>query len=427
MAQGTVVEHIPARTARTATPEGLTVLADRVDPYWDLPAPVTGSGGHLVAWMGRTGAEKLDELGLKQWPSATPTVPLADAVGSLTDRRQRVPALGALNALGVVGMWRTVSSEQLAAFTGIGALAGRSSKIMRACWESGLVQRGHIVAEGLIPFQRGLPTLWRPDSEGPASMLRRTLTLQEWVGVAANKPWGSGGQYDRHNLLSTELSLRVAENCPIAAVFGERLADATDVAGPNIPFRPGMLLGDAVWVRPDGLRVVLELAADPIRREEKVRRWVSVLESDRGLAVLFVDAARPHQGLRQATAGGVGRHLKAAISAGSHATLAATAARVADRLLVVSWRQWFPQSGHASDKFGVLTAWKSTGTAHGKDDFVPVDLADPFQVVCDDPERGLAAIANAPLLYGVPHWQRETLRAADLGPAAVQLSRLIGR
>ena len=47
------------------------------------------------------------------------------------------------------------------------------------------------------------------------------MSFAEWQALTAGVGWTRGPQHDRHNILSAELGLRVAEYLDVGAVLGE--------------------------------------------------------------------------------------------------------------------------------------------------------------------------------------------------------------
>src|SRR5699024_1497858 len=105
---------------------------------------------------------------------------------------------------------------------------------------------------------------------------------------------------DRHNVLTTELALRAAEFTPITAAMGETYASMDMLLGTGLGLDEvkGNPAADAVFIRPDGMRVAIELTASISGQfEKKVRRWAKLMSdvsmSLSGLTVLFIGAPPP--------------------------------------------------------------------------------------------------------------------------------------
>src|SRR5699024_12495167 len=108
------------------------------------------------------------------------------------------------------------------------------------------------------------------------------LTFAEHVAVTGGQGWDSAHRFDRHNVLTTELALRVAEFCDVATVLGEKqmglpaLLDAAEINPAQEDL--GRKL-DAGLVRRDGLLIAIETTAsvgESFRR--KVTKWAQSLQ-----------------------------------------------------------------------------------------------------------------------------------------------------
>jgi hypothetical protein len=65
--------------------------------------------------------------------------------------------------------------------------------------------------------------LHRPVDNG-LDPISDVLVYADWVAVTGGYPWTRGHQQDRHNLLATELGMRIAELGDVGAVLGESLS-----------------------------------------------------------------------------------------------------------------------------------------------------------------------------------------------------------
>jgi hypothetical protein len=308
---------------------------------------------------------------------------------------------GCLTQLAAINLWRTATGPQLTAITG---RKGRNTSTdLPLLWAAELIQKGHIV-NGAYSTS-ALPKLYRPDIRAGAINLERRLTYSEWVGLTAGQPWSSGSQFDRHNLLTVELSIRAAEFCAIGQAFGEGLGTWPLLFGPDHPLvqATSKRAADAVWVRPDGLRIAVEATASiSSATRDKVAKWASALaeDSSRSLMVVFVDVSAPDKrdGHR---VGGVVRKI---ISEEANSSMDMTLAGVPERMAFARWQDWFPAPGMVNPTFLGLSAQRPTGPPASR--WEPADLLDPFSAPFSppDPEKAKAVLANSNLLYGVPHW-----------------------
>jgi hypothetical protein len=307
---------------------------------------------------------------------------------------------GCLAQLAAINLWRTATGPQLTAITG---RKGRNTSTdLLLLWAAELIQKGTVVNGAYSTSS--LPKLYRPDIRAGAIDLGRRLTYPEWLGLTAGQPWSVGSQFDRHNLLTTELSIRVAEFCPIGTVFGETLGAWPLLFGPDQPLvKNSKRAADAVWIRPDGFRIAIEATASisSVMRE-KVAKWASAIAADesKSLMVVFIDVSAPdkREGHR------VGTITRKIVSEESNASMDMKLANVPERMAFARWRDWFPAPGMVDPTFLGLRAERPTGPPASR--WEQTDLLDPFAVPFKpaDPIAALAVLDNANLLYGVPHW-----------------------
>jgi hypothetical protein len=254
----------------SACPDDELATHSRRDPYWDrLWAP-----GSQATWSSRPLLQQRKDTN----PSAVNSRFLMDedeAMRLLTinqGRRERLAAWGALDS------WRTVSAEQLAAITGSRLFQNSASSNVAASISLNLMDIGTYSAPGVTEAALDRNCLYRPsNSEVFDKLIAPELTWPEWISVTGGYPWSGGGQYDRHNLLSTELALRAAESLPIGAVLGEKFSTVDLLAGSGLGKKvkkPDNRRADGTIVRTDGMRIAYELTATASKSfENKVRRW----------------------------------------------------------------------------------------------------------------------------------------------------------
>lgn len=353
-----------------------------------------------VSWLSRSTAERTETAGLGRISPAESRLEREEALDTLVARcrAQR------LSTLAAIGLWRNATVEQLVAITGNLGLARRRSAERSLAWSAGLVQRGTLVTG--MPGKAQLQPrhlMYRPDNHGVIEELSRRLSYREWLGVTAGSVWEPGGQYDRHDLLTTEVSLRVAEWCGVATVLGEPLTAWQLMLGSSLDLPTGRRAADAAWVRPDGLTIAVEMTANVSQQfQAKARRWAEVLARDttKSVMVLFIGAIHPDR----SNGADVANRLRKAVTAAAHSSMDTVLAGVAERMAVVRWTDWFPEPGMVDPTMLGLAAQRPTGP-EGKR-WEPVNLLDPFDMVFT-PAPGTnptAVIDNANLLYGVPHW-----------------------
>lgn len=389
----TVVHHLSDLPSRCPDPE---LRADkRMDPYW---APLWNVGSTAV-WLSRTNAERMVAAGVATPNALELSRTVEEATLQLAHGTHRNARLAALAAL---AMWRTATDQQVASIIGSPNIALRTSVDRDVLWGSGLVQRGQFMSG--MPRAR-LPRLLRVSNTNNIDLLASMLSYRDLIGVTSGQPWRWGSQHDRHNLLATELALRVAEFTNVAGVFGEQLGFAA-LLHPEGGAKLSGRAADTVMVRGDGMRIAVEMTASATdNMVSKIARWVDVLTSDksRGLAVMFVEMPHPDRDE-------VNRELERQIVKATDTTSSALA-NVQGRMMVARWQEWFPGYHQASDSFLSLSAHRPTGRRSGKDrlDSVwePVSLLDPFDLVFEHPrDDSLAILENQNLLYGIPYWLR---------------------
>ena len=391
--------------------------ADRLDPYWDG----LWTNGTTASWVSNELAERQVASGLGVLPaSLTMTAGRAEEV--LGDTRLRGSRLA---AFGAVDQWRTLSGQQLAALTGWKGLASPRSLFLSAAFTAGVLDVGQFSN----PLRRGQETdrvrLVRPSrSTAFADLIDPHMSQQERVSVTAGSPWDFRRQYDRHNLLSAELGLRVAEFCEVGTVLGEKLSTADLLTWSGLGKTgecPDKGAADLTVVRADGLRLAVEMTASSGQDfAAKVRRWARVLSANSlaasGLVIVFVEAAPPGNGTRQSLYEQIRKQVAKVVM-----EFPGTAGdRVASRVSVARWQDWFPASHQAREGFVSMDAVRPTGPPGSR--WEPVSLLDPFDMEFDPhrPEAMTAVVDNASMLLGVPHWLRHADRAPLLWPRLME-------
>lgn len=416
--------HAPARWAGTSVPfaelarfggtPGFTTT-DRLCPFYSG----MWAAGSSAFWTSRELAEQRAAHGLARIPRQL-DMPLEDARDILRAARHLGPWLA---ALGVLDQWRTVSAGQLAAFSGWPILGTPEPRVVAALWRLGLVDRGTL-APGMLPgpaTHRSL--LFRPSrSESFEKEIAPLLSWDQQVAVTGGMPWDFRRQYDRHNLLASELALRVAEFCEVGTVLGEKLSDVSLLLG-GAPSGGGHA-ADLTIVRADGLRIAVEMTASagPDFRT-KVEAWARLLAdkslASSGLTVLFVEAAPINGQTRWGNSGSLRAQVYKTVREVVRVFPGTGADRVAERIGVVSWQQWFPGLSMATREFTRLEVDRPTGPPKALWERAGLlDIIDvPFTP--HDPAAATAVVDNASMLFGTPHWLRAG-RRTDLWPLLAQ-------
>jgi hypothetical protein len=324
----------------------------------------------------------------------TASRPAPEAISLLNRRRSRLIALGAVN------LFRTVTGQQLAAITGQPGLASLRSYETGILFSAALIQRGrfHYANKAL----NDMPEIFRPDTKASDVNLRQHLRYADWIGVTFGGPLMSGHQYDRHNLLAVELSLRAAEICPLRSVLGEALATWPRLFSPSLSPNPHRS-SDALFVRDDGLKIAVEITATlTTATVKKIDQLAELLARDtsRSVVFLFVLAAQPGSDHELE----VGRRLRQAIKKSSHSSRSRILAEVEKRMVVAKWTDLFPAPGLVSREFVRL---RSQRYAAAEDDWIDTDLLDPFDVKGEADSLAVAETdRNLNDVYGAPWWMR---------------------
>lgn len=378
----------------TRNPVAGTSCADRLDPYfgglWET--------GAAAAWSTRERAVAQVEAGVLSggmWARPTGRDAALEAVTRSKARLVGLPALAATN------LWRTMTGQQLAAMTGVTGLARYRSPDLHRLWSAGLVEVGRMAS---LSRTNQMPLLVRPSVRGDWAQLYDRLTFDEWVGVTAGQPWRWGSQFDRHNVLTVELALRVAELTSVPLVLGEQLCALHAMAVPGLQVGPkrSTLAADAMLVRGDGLKIMVELTVSTHGLADKVARWADLLAADRTgqLAVVFVLAPHPDR-----PAGRGLQQVSNTVAQASRASITQVLGNVPARMMVTTWRHWFPAAAMVSDDFLALRASRPSGNGQGADRWERVGMLDPFELPGPQGD-GRQVLDNAAWLYGVPHWMR---------------------
>lgn len=369
---------------------------ERVCPYWGMVWP-SSDGGPVLAWRSRESERALRDAGIR----------ISSRPGGRRHRRTQDEALALLNrrrsrliTLGTVNLWRATTSQQIVALTGQPGLNSSRSDETELLFDAGLIQRGRFTYAGRS--LDSMPEIFRPNPSADTVDLRQHLRFADWVGTLVGQSI-SGHQYDRHNLLATEISLRAAEICPLRSVLGETLATWSRLFPSRLQPNPHRS-ADAVWIRSDGLKIAVELTATvTVATIKKIDQLADLLARDtaKSTVVLFVVAPRPGQDHEL----DVGRRLRQAIRKSARSSRTRVLAEVSDRLIIATWKSWFPATGLVSREFVRLRAQRYSST---DDEWVDADLLDPFDVPFDG--AGSLEVAqtdtNLNSVLGAPWWVR---------------------
>lgn len=404
------------------TPLNPLRTTERLDPYWSSLWRAGSSGD----WFSASDHRRLASSGIAtSLPWLTMTPERAHSVIMSPRNRTR-----ALRVLGALDQWRTMTVQQVEALTDTPRIASGNTSLVSALWNADLIDIC-MMGSALAPsINHRAALMLRPSRTSEATRaFEEHLSYPEWVSVTSGLGLDANRQYTRHNVLATELGLRLAEYGRCAMVLGEKLSGMPLLAysGTGVRVPTSVSNGsDLTVVRPDGLRVAIEVTASRGRHfDPKVDKLVEILSrrplSETGLCVLFVIA--PHQDASAAKANDILRGVKRAIQKAVRAHPGTATDPTSMRVGVVSWADLFPSTHTGMSDVGKLPMERPTGggfIGDPNDDRVwePGLFLDgvstPFAPA--SPKAMTAVIENASGLLGVPHALRrpDRPRIADL-------------
>lgn len=405
----------PFTVLESNTPASPVRTMARLDPYW-----------HGV-WATGAGAQWLSYERLQRWDQAG-LIRAAQQHRNLQVKAETAAARihqswqAKLDLAAALYGWKTATVAQVAALTGNQDLAVRRSRPIGDMFALSIADIGDVAGRFGVGGQPITARMVRP-SQGAAfeKLLLPRMTFAERLSVTGGEVWSSAGRYDRHNVLTMEFILRVAEFLPgVATILGEpfsKVADllytGTGVTPPTMGVtRTGKTIpltrtGDAVIVRDDGLRIVVETTASVSAASlgVKANRWAEELSrrpfDKTGVVVLFltVDKHDPFDGSvdRRIT-----RDTAKMVRAAVDAFPGRGAMRTRDRMLVASWHDLFPGPHQFGAAFTALSAetfvdgaWTSRSLLDQSSVPSPTSLP-----------AGLDVVAAASGLRSVPHQLR---------------------
>jgi hypothetical protein len=269
--------------------------------------------------------------------------------------------------------WRVLTSQQISAMASIDR--PNASRTLKDMMWAGLLERSKMIAQ--YSASASMPFLWRLRLESAEyQKWFRSLTKEQQWALTLGVEGGSGG-HDRHDILMAETVLRAAEVMPkLQAVFGERAAMAKVLFADH---PSGRTRGDAMLVRDDGLRIVLEFTTQPTIAEvrQKMAQWARLLgernsPSGTGVVVVFVSGQYSGGGRELLQKSYIRAIIPEIVGADNPATPSVMAsARLS--IFLADWHEWFPAPWCISKGFAELEAYYSP--APGR--FAPVKLMSP--------------------------------------------------
>lgn len=384
----------------------------RDDVYWSDNWPTYSS----KEWVSKPSGHRRMEAGAIVLPPELRTereVALAQVLGTPRDctpyTLNHHVAFG-----GVVHGWRTVTAQQVAAFVGLKSLRQQFNQPAVRLFNADLI-------ETTIPSAWATPlakehALYRPRTQRQFGALQDKLTWAEWVGITGGQPYGGGGHHDRHNVLAAELGLRFAEYADVEAVLGEAFSTHDHLVGLGVGRAEVKIPGsaDLTVVRPDGLRIAIELTATTSKNiDRKAERWAKLLSESpskyTGVVVVFLVA--PNLAATEDDAKGVRMATYKAVAAAVRKHQGLGLDPTGARMGVATWRELFPSSHHVADAFFTMrcdtvvesgpsaqaTRWRATSFLS----------QDDFSFRPEYPEHIMAIVENSRMLGQSPSWLRE--------------------
>lgn len=301
----------------------------------------------------------------------------------------------------------------------LGYPPSKIGRLLLPMYRAGLVERGRFVAEN---WQRPLDNVYRLRVDKPLKRWLAGLDDDDLCAVTLCLAPGAPAYFVRHNLLVSELALRLQETAPVPlqAIYGERFAASARLL-PGVSRR--QLYGDCAIVRADGLRVVVELLQCQRERDtlEKMTAWGKALSQgpldELGTVVVFVNAYGAGEAGHVTKATFLRRCQATALSPEALGTSTEGTARARMAIHIASWRDWFPGDRLISTDFASLkvcycpdgTSWQHTSllAPPGSVPFRPADPArwhHPALVVADPAREAGVTRPRGVRYYGVPSW-----------------------
>lgn len=411
------IKTIPFSRLRCASTTPGFTAAERIDPFWHG----LWADGAQASWMSRTLLDRLHAAKLAKISRGEARATTESSLAALLRTRRQAH----LEELAAIGMWRTLSGQQLAAITGHRAAAVNPQELSWP-FRAGLVDRGSLLPDLRAGLVRNGHHLYRPVDTQTFDDLLAQLIFPERCALTAGQPWTRGSQNDRHNMLATELGLRVAEYCDIGTVLGEKLSRSGMLSKNDTG--PGGTSADLTVVREDGHRIAVELTASGTPSfGAKVRRWAKTLaatdQAKVGLSVLFLEAAGPER--PEHLSKFLWKNIRTEIATAAYENGGARAG-VPERMAIARWRWFFPEQGCTSSAFQVLECLRPTGPWNNR--WEVVALLDPTDLIFDpaDPNAATALIRNSWDLAGLPYWLTPGGHVTDFTAALIKRGGLTG-
>jgi len=394
----------------SATPDAPWRAANRIDPIYGGLFTVSST----AVWESVRTMQAKRRNGLV---GRVPAMLNADA-----DAAWRVPSTSMwwqrrLDVWGAVTQWCTLTTQQVAAVTGIPIAGVR--RCLSELFAMGLVECGlsvHPMLSSRALLDEG--AMWRPGRlPKQAARLWLMMTTAERLSVSGGRPVVPAHQFDRHNVSTAEFALRLAEFAQVGTVLGDTLSGVgglTVLDGRGVALARANMQADMTVVRPDGLRIAVEVTVSCSPDfPRKVRNWAAVLSqhplAESGLVVMFLLARRLDS--RKRAMGATEKQVRRALREAVQEFRGAPGDPTAARMIVARWDDYFPEDGTVDvRRFLALSGHRPTGQPSAGEEahWERVDVLDAraFPFVPADPFAPLAVIDNSRALRSTPHWLR---------------------
>lgn len=387
-------------------------VGERLDPFYDG----LWAAGTRGVWASVPETRRQMEAGLGDLKGMT-VIETDEALAIVLDQNNLKYLLP---ALGVIENMRTVTIEQLSAFTQRDYSTEGMRRLLSAAFCAGLIDIGRasdLIGNGISSIHG---YLLRP-AKGRARVfdkhVRRHLSLAEQVSVSGGLPYSVGGQFDRHNILATEMLLRAAEMLEVGTVVGEKYCTADMIFGSGIGRDPILsgIRSDAMIVREDGVRIAIEMTSTSNSHDmlRKVESWARHMDSHRfarnGVIVLFVVAPSFESNYTEsALIAGIQKAVRHVLS--HYRGIGRVS--LAERFAISRWSSFFPSRDDVQQDFFDLTAKIRTGSGDEDAVWEPVNILTDDRYTEDFTFDAHAVISNLGACHQTPPW----IRDRDISP-----------
>lgn len=397
-------------------------VGDRLDPFYDG----LWAAGTRGVWASAPETRRQMEAGLGDLHGMT--VIDADEAMEIVRDPQNLRYL--LPALGVVENMRTVTIEQLSAFTVHDYTVPSMRRLLSAAFSAGIIDIGRasdLIGNGLS----SVPGYLLRPAKGRARVfdrhIRKYLTLAEQVSVTGGNPFSVGGQFDRHNILSAELLLRSAEMLEVGTIVGEKYCTADMLFGQGIG-REAILSSvraDSMIVREDGARIAVEMTSTSNSHDmlRKVESWARFMDNARyrsnGVIVLFVIAPSFESNYTESA---LISSVQKAIRHVLNRYRGVGRVTIPERFAIARWSSFFPSRDEVEPEFFDLTAKIRTGSGRGDDVWEEVNVLTDERYSDDFTFDAHAVISNLSACHQTPPWVRDRNAAPDITDHILRLA-----